>query len=123
VTNKLSALQNLNHITNQVITPLFSKQVVVGEKQMVVWATLKRTGRAAVHSHPEEQTFWVTSGCMELRFLEEVYRCDAGSVITVPSNVVHEAVALEDTTFVSFLSGVRVDLVGTDVPEHFKSGR
>jgi len=121
VTKKPSALENLKEIANQVITPLFSKQVVVGDKQMVVWATLKRTGRAAIHSHPEEQTFWITSGCMEVKFLDGVYRCIAGSVITVPSNVEHEAVALEDTTFVSFLSGIRVDLVGTDVPEHFKA--
>jgi len=39
----------------------------------------------------------------------------------VPSSVEHEATAIEDTTFVSFLSGVRQDLVGTGVPEHFRA--
>ena len=44
-----------------------------------------------------------------------------GSVLTVPSFVEHGATATEDTTFVSFFSGVRKDLLGTNVPEHFKA--
>ena len=103
------------------VTPTFSKRTVAGEKQMVVWANLAKGGRATRHAHKEEQTFWVTSGCMEIRLVGAVYVCKAGSVLTVPSFVEHEATALEDTTFVSFLSGVRQDLIGTTVPEHFRT--
>jgi hypothetical protein len=58
---------------------------------------------------------------MEVRMSGAVFVCGAGSVLTVPSFVEHEATALEDTTFVSFLSGVRKDLIGTTVPEHFRT--
>lgn len=119
-TNEDSPLQNLATIPLEEITPLFSKQVVIGEKQMVVWANLKKDGRAATHAHKEEQTFWVTSGSMEVRMQGKCYLCCAGAVLTVPSWVEHEAIAMEDMSFVSFLSGVRKDLVGTEVPEHFK---
>lgn len=115
-----SLLLNLATIPLQQITPMFSKQVAIGEKQMVVWANLKKDGRAATHAHKEEQTFWVTSGCMEVRMQGKSYMCHAGAVLTVPSWVEHEAIAMEDMSFVSFLSGVRKDLAGTDVPEHFK---
>lgn len=104
-----------------VVTPSFSKQTIQGEKQMVVWANLKKGGRAALHSHPEEQFFWITSGCLEFRINGEVFVCAQGSVLTVPSFVEHDATAMEDTTFVSFLSGIRKDLLGTTVPKHFQA--
>ena len=113
------AVHVLDDMPLQQITPVFSKKTIEGEKQMVVWAQLRKGGEAQRHAHKEEQTFWVTEGCMEVRVLGEVYVCRAGSVLTVPSNVEHEATALEDTKFVIFLSGVRQDLVGTTVPEHF----
>ena len=102
------------------VTPSFSKKTIVGEKQMVVWANLKKGGHAATHSHQEEQFFWVTSGCLQFRIKDDVFICPTDSVITVPSFVEHEATAMEDSTFVSFLSGVRKDLLGTTVPKHFE---
>ena|SRR5664279_1650471 len=117
----LRTVYNLATMPMEVITPQFSKQTLAGEKQMVVWANLTKGGHAARHSHKEEQTFWVTSGRMELRIEQDVFDCPQGSVITVPSFVEHEATALEDTTFISFLSGVRVDLLDTTVPKHFES--
>ena len=114
------AVHVLGNMPLQQITPTFSKKTVQGEKQMVVWANLLKGGQAQRHAHKEEQTFWVTQGCMEVRVRGDVYVCRAGSVLTVPSNVEHEATALEDTNFVSFLSGVRQDLVGTTVPKHFE---
>jgi quercetin dioxygenase-like cupin family protein len=117
----LRTVYNLHTMPIENITPQFSKQSLAGEKQMVVWANLKKGGHAASHSHKEEQTFWVTSGRMELRIEEDRFDCPEGSVITVPSLVEHEATALEDTTFISFLSGVRADLLDTAVPKHFSS--
>ena len=115
-----ASLHVLDDMPLEKITPMFSKKTIAGEKQMVVWAELRKGGQAARHSHKEEQTFWVTEGCMELRLGGETFICRAGSVLTVPSYVEHEATALEDTKFVAFLSGVRRDLIGTTVPEHFK---
>jgi quercetin dioxygenase-like cupin family protein len=120
-TNGRSAFHELATTPLDVVTPSFSKKTIQGEKQMVVWANLKKGGHAAVHSHPEEQFFWITSGCLEFHIKGESFICPAGSVLTVPSFVEHEAIATEDTTFVSFLSGVRKDLLGTTVPKHFNA--
>ena len=117
--NIRSTLHALATTRLDVVTPSFSKKTIQGEKQMVVWANLKKGGHAAPHAHPEEQFFWVTSGCLEFRIGGELFVCPEGSVLTVPSSVEHEATATEDTTFVSFLSGVRKDLLGTNVPKHF----
>ena len=114
-----SALHQLTTVPLDLVTPSFSKRTIQGEKQMVVWANLKKGGHAALHAHPEEQFFWITSGCLEFHVGGELLVCPAGSVLTVPSFVEHDATATEDTTFVSFLSGVRKDLLGANVPKHF----
>ena len=110
-TTSRSTYYELANTHMDVVTPSFSKQTIQGEKQMVVWANLKKGGRAALHSHPEEQFFWITSGCLEFRINGQLFVCPEGSVLTVPSFVAHDAIATEDTTFVSFLSGVRKDLL------------
>lgn len=111
----------LDKLRVEEVTSVFSKQTFAGERQMIVWATLKKGGHAAAHRHPQEQIFWVTSGCMEVRIVDEHFMCEAGCLITVPPDVEHEAWAREHTTFVSFLSGLRQDLLGPGVPEHFRA--
>jgi len=116
----VQCLVTLDKLPVEEVTSAFSKQTFAGERQMIVWATLKKGAHAAAHCHPQEQIFWVTSGCMEVRILDKHFMCEAGGLITVPPAVEHEAWAREHTTFVSFLSGLRKDLLGPGVPEHFR---
>jgi len=102
------------------VTPDFSRRTVTGEKQMVVWGKINKGGIASAHSHAEEQMFWILSGRLRSRIGDRVQETGPGAFITVPSWAEHESEALEDTTFVTFLSGIRKDLTGNNAPAHFK---
>src|SRR3712207_6973925 len=58
-------------------TTLF-RSVLVGEKGMIIWASLKAGSHAASHSHPHEQMFWVLSGRMDFRLGDERRVCGSG---------------------------------------------
>ena len=101
------------------VTDTFSKRTLVGDKQMVVWGKMAKGGHAEPHNHEQEQMFWILSGRLRSRVGDEVHEHGAGSLVVIPSWAEHEAHALEETTFVTFLSGVRQDLIGDHAPEHF----
>lgn len=103
------------------ITELYSRRSLVGEKEMISWATMKAGMHAATHSHPHEQIFWILSGAMEFRIGDEKRLCRAGDLVLVPPNAEHEAWCPEDTDFVTILAPPREDLqLGAELPDHLK---
>jgi len=93
------------------VTPHYSRRVLVGAREMMVWATLRAGAHAAAHRHPQEQMFWILSGRADLRIGEERRSCGPGSVIVVPGDVEHEMWCGEDTDFLAVLSPLRDDLL------------
>jgi quercetin dioxygenase-like cupin family protein len=92
---------NLDHL----ITPTHSDargSVVRGasiEIQKMHW----RAGDSArPHQHPEEQAIYVLSGRMRMTCGGETYDVGPGEVSYHPSNVLHSAMAVEDTVAISF---------------------
>ncbi len=107
----------------ETVTETYSRRSLIGEKQMMSWATMKAGVHAEAHSHPHEQAFWVLSGKMDFRLDQEKHTCVAGDLILVPPNVEHESWCLEDTEFLTVLSPPREDLLpGAPAPEHLKDG-
>ena len=103
------------------VTELYSRRSLVGEKEMISWATMKAGMHAAAHSHHHEQIFWILSGVMEFRIGEEKRLCRAGDIVLVPPNADHEAWCPEDTEFVTILAPPREDLLlGAELPDHLK---
>lgn len=58
------------------------------------------------HRHPEEQTFYLIEGRLQVTLGEgdeaETYTVEAGQGSFHPSNVLHQVTALEDTVVLSF---------------------
>jgi unsaturated pyranuronate lyase len=101
------------------VTDQYSRRVLVGDNEMIIWASLKGGSHAASHSHPHEQMFWVTSGRMEFRLGEERRVCEPGDLVVVPGGMEHEAWYPVDTDFVTVLSPPRADhLPGAPAPKH-----
>ena len=97
---------NLDHL----ITPTHSDArgpVVRGasiEIQKMHW----RAGDSArPHQHPEEQAIYVISGRMRMTCGGETYDIGPGEVSYHPSNVLHSAMAVEDTVALSFKKSSR----------------
>src|SRR5207247_2191062 len=68
----------LRHLPEEKITDKISRRVLVGDKEMVVWWSMKAGAHAAAHAHPHEQIFWLISGTMEFRLGGEQWTCRAG---------------------------------------------
>jgi len=100
------------------VTDHIDRRFVVGERMMLAHVYLAKGGIVPRHTHENEQLTYILEGA--LRFTigadgsEEVI-VRAGEVLVIPSNVPHQAEALEDTLDVDVFSPPRQDwLDGTD---------
>ena len=82
------------------VSEQLSRRLITGERMMLAHVYLKKGCVVPKHAHENEQFTYILEGA--LRFLigadgaEEVV-VRAGEVLHLPSNVPHEAHALEDT--------------------------
>jgi quercetin dioxygenase-like cupin family protein len=80
--------------------------VMRSEKSEIARVFFEKGKGARQHQHPEEQTFYVVEGKLQVTLGEgdeaETYVVEAGRGSFHPSNVPHAVMALEDTTCVSF---------------------
>ncbi len=100
------------------LNPLISRSLITGERAMLAHVYLKKGALVPMHSHDNEQITYVLEGALKFRIGDDgpqdlVVR--SGEVLHLPSNVPHEAVALEDTIDVDVFTPPRQDwLDGTD---------
>lgn len=100
------------------LNPRISRSLITGERTMLAHVYLKKGAVVPMHSHDNEQITYVIEGALQFRIGDDgpqalVVR--SGEVLHLPSNVPHEAVALEDTLDVDVFTPPRQDwLDGTD---------
>ena len=94
------------------------RRLVTGERMMLAHVYLKQGCLVPRHSHENEQITYVLEGALHFWLGEdekEEVVVRAGEVLTIPSNLPHKALALEDTLDVDVFSPPRQDcLDGTD---------
>ena len=99
-------------LTKEAVNPSLSRRLITGDRVMLAHVYLKKGCIVPKHAHENEQFTYILDGA--LRFLvgedgrEEVV-VRAGEVLHLPSNVPHEAQALEDTLDVDVFSPPRED--------------
>ena len=94
------------------VTDLLDRRLVTGNRMMLAHVYLKKGCLVPQHSHENEQITYVVDGALHFwigadKKEEVVIR--AGEVLHIPSNVPHEALALEDTLDVDVFSPPRQD--------------
>jgi quercetin dioxygenase-like cupin family protein len=85
-----------------------------GDKAMLAQIWLKKGTSVPRHVHPAEQLSFIVEGALRLRLgddLSEIHEVRAGEVLVIPSNVPHEATALEDTYDLDVFSPPREDWI------------
>lgn len=94
------------------LSPRLARRLITGERVMLAHVYLKKGCVVPRHAHENEQLTYILEGA--LRFLigadgarEVVVR--GGEVLHLPSNVPHEAYALEDTLDVDIFVPPRQD--------------
>jgi len=99
------------------VTEVISRRVISGDKAMLAQIYLEKGAVVPTHSHENEQITYLLEGTLKFWIGEEreeiILR--AGEVLHIPSNVPHQAEALEDCLDVDVFSPPRQDwLDGTD---------
>ena len=100
-------LHRWDEIALDKVTEMVSQKVVAGEREMLAQIYLKRGALIPMHSHECEQMTYVLQGA--LRFLvggEEIIVRE-GEVLHIPSQIPHQAEALDDTFELDVFSPVR----------------
>ena len=104
-------------LPEETLNPLLSRQLITGERTMLARVLLKKGSVVPMHHHDNEQFTLILDGALRFRIgdpPEEVI-VRAGEVLHIPSNVPHEAEALEDTNDLDVFTPPREDwLAGTD---------
>ena len=100
------------------VTDQIERRIITGDDMMIAHVYLEKGAVVPRHSHVNEQITYIISGALHFKIGEdgaEEIVVAAGEVLHIPSNVPHEALALEDTLDVDVFSPPRQDwLDGTD---------
>jgi quercetin dioxygenase-like cupin family protein len=94
------------------VSPLLDRRLISGERIMLAHVYLKKGCVVPTHQHDNEQITYILDGKLRFWIGEEekmVIDVAAGEVLTIPSNVIHKAEALEDTLDVDVFSPPRQD--------------
>lgn len=106
------------------VTDEIDRRVITGERMMLAHVYLKKGSVVPRHSHENEQLTYILEGALRFKIGpegSEVIVVRAGEVLVIPSNVPHEAEALEDTLDIDVFNPPRQDwLDGTDHYFHRK---
>jgi quercetin dioxygenase-like cupin family protein len=107
-----------NDIPKERVTDEIDRRLVVGDRMMLAHVYLKKGAVVPRHAHENEQLTYILEGALRFSIgadgAEEII-VRAGEVLVIPSNVPHQAEALEDTLDVDVFSPPRQDwLDGTD---------
>ena len=97
------------------LSETIERKLITGDGMMLAHVYLKKGAVVPKHAHHNEQITYVIEGC--LRFTMEdgsVIDVRGGETLTIPSNVGHEAVALEDTVDLDAFSPPREDWLSGD---------
>jgi quercetin dioxygenase-like cupin family protein len=89
-----------------------SRKLITGDRMMLAHVYLQKGCVVPRHHHENEQLTYILEGALRFRVgvdLDEEVVVRAGEVLLIPSNVPHEAVALEDTLDVDIFCPPRQD--------------
>jgi quercetin dioxygenase-like cupin family protein len=93
----------------EALNPLIGRQMIVGSNIMVARVLLKKGALVPLHSHHNEQVTYVLEGALRFTIEGQEITVHAGEVLCIPSNVPHQALAVEDTVDLDVFNPPRQD--------------
>jgi quercetin dioxygenase-like cupin family protein len=93
----------------EILSPTIARKIITGEKAMVAQVFIAKGGVVPLHQHESEQITYILEGALQFDLEGRRVVVHAGEVLHIPSNVPHQAVALEDTLDLDIFSPIRTD--------------
>lgn len=100
-----------DNVKKEKISNTFFRQMIYGDKVMVSKLEIKKGNIVPEHSHENEQITWIMKGKLHFKIDGKEMDISSGEVLVIPSNIKHEAVALEDTIDIDIFSPRREDWI------------
>jgi quercetin dioxygenase-like cupin family protein len=98
-----------NQVEREKLNDLIDREMVVGEKVMLARVFLKKGAHVPRHHHHNEQVTYILEGALKFAIDGREIIVHGGEVLCIPSNMPHEAWALEDTVDLDVFTPPRED--------------
>ena len=96
-------------VEHEQLNDLIGREMVVGENLMLARVFLKKGAHVPLHHHHNEQVTYILEGALKFAIDGKEIVVHAGEVLCIPSNMPHEAWALEDTLDLDVFNPPRED--------------
>ena len=96
------------------MTPLVTRQYIVGTNVMLARLGLKKGARVPQHHHRHEQVSHVVEGALNFLLEGREVIVRAGEILCIPPHVPHEVIALEDSVALDIFNPPREDWINGD---------
>jgi quercetin dioxygenase-like cupin family protein len=111
-----------SEVKEEKLNDKITRKLAVGQNEMVGRLWLAKGAIVPPHKHLAEQITMVMAGAIKFSISGKDITVRAGEVLVIPPNVVHSAVALEDSDDIDSFSPLRMDwLTGDDA--YLKTGK
>ena len=96
------------------LNALITRQYVVGTNVMLARIVLKKGAHVPTHHHIHEQISHVVEGALNFTIDGKEVVVRAGEILTIPPDVPHEVIALEDSVALDIFNPPRQDWIDRD---------
>ncbi len=96
------------------LNPLITRQYLVGTNTMLARIVLKKGAQVPTHHHFHEQISHVIEGALNFAIDGKQIIVHAGEILTIPPDVPHEVIALEDSVALDIFNPPRQDWIDGD---------
>jgi len=104
------------------LNPLIDREMLTGQNLMLARVIMKKGAHVPLHHHHNEQVTYILEGALKFAVDGKEIVVRAGEVLCIPSNMPHEAWALEDTIDLDVFNPPREDWLNkTD--DYLRHGR
>ena len=97
------------NVDREQLNPLIDREMVVGGRIMLARVLMKKGAHVPEHHHHNEQVTYILEGALKFAIDGKEIVVRAGEVLCIPSNMPHEAWALEDTVDLDVFDPPRED--------------
>jgi quercetin dioxygenase-like cupin family protein len=98
-----------NTVEHEKLNDLIGREMVVGDNLMLARVFLKKGAHVPEHHHHNEQVTYILEGALKFAIDGREVVVRAGEVLCIPSNMPHEAWAIEDTLDLDVFNPPRED--------------
>jgi len=98
-----------NQVEREKLNDMIDREMVVGDQVMLARVFLKKGAHVPRHYHHNEQVTYIMAGALKFAIDGREIVVHAGEVLCIPSNMPHEAWALEDTLDLDVFTPPRED--------------